>query len=73
MEKVFKIFPFDRRVRPVEQKDPEGVLFKLHDGYGRERTLSYIGVERKKNVLHRSIFYPPQVWVALIVEMGVEI
>jgi hypothetical protein len=73
IEKVIKLFPFDRRVRPVEKEDPVGTHFLVCDGYGRERTLSYVGVERKKNVLHRSIFYSPQVWVALLVEMGVEI
>ncbi|MCC5831868.1 MAG: hypothetical protein JJU12_02355 [Chlamydiales bacterium] len=73
MEKVFKIFPFDRRVRPAPQKNPEGIAFCICDGYGRERTLSYIELERKKNVLHRSLFYSTQTWVALIVEMGVEI
>lgn len=73
MEKAFKIFPFDRRVRVAPQNNPEAVAFRVADGYGRERTLSYIGVERKGNVLHRSLFYSPQVWVALLVEMGVEI
>ncbi len=74
MEKAFKIFPFDQRIRVVEQKGPiEGIVFRVSDGYGREKTLSYIEVERKRNVLHRSLFYSPQVWIAQMVEIGVKI
>ncbi len=49
------------------------ISYRVPDGYGRERRLSYLEVERKANVLHRSLFYSPKEWVAHMIEMGVEI
>ncbi len=59
--------------RELSTEEVSQLVFRVEDGYGRRRTLSYIKVERNQKVLHRSLFCSPNEWVAHMIEMGVEI
>ncbi|MCH9626985.1 MAG: hypothetical protein S4CHLAM2_06180 [Chlamydiales bacterium] len=59
--------------RERSKEESSHLILRVEDGYGRKRTLSYIKVERNKKVLHRSLFYSPNEWVAHMIEMGVKI